>query len=732
MVASGRLQRWWIGLVAAAAMAACRPSKISCEVAVERRSWSDLEKTCTQPRWMPWRKLAQAYRVLDTPEAESLLKALLGTEVDADAAYYLGYRYGTKAGSEECAKAARQYLEQALAGHRRRGEHAQASKDAEAMSRTYNIDFDERLRWAKEAEVEANRSEDPVFRGRAKRALAETYDSIGMASEAIAAFGDAEELLIGAREELAHNYLKHGSFLQDRRSEGDLELALRYYERAERAGPRPKDHIAIWMNRTTTLILLGRLEEADAALAEARRRSETKEQDAFSFIAGHLAASRNQPQLALGHFQSAKDSTSDHAWRAQLALAHAYQRVGGASEQEIALRKAVEVIEALRTNAKSLELRSWIRANRREPYEELFMLLAAQGRHREALEIADRLVAGTWQEKVLGAKGLGSAHNLPIPSSASTAPDGEATELLFYFSLSNGLWRAYLQGEALRLQRLPPDTEKLLEELTSRDADSQVFERAAAYLLPANLGEGPAPLRIIANGKDLAMVPFAALPWRGRPLIFSRSLAFLPTRQEHPCTTATSAPVLMADSQDNLPAARREVQSLAAQLNVEPALGSEATLARLGAARSARLLHIATHGKQTAAGRALELADGNVTGPKALELFAGQAPELVVLSGCATAQNLAPEPWDGLPTAFLAAGSRYVIATLRTIHDDQAAQMMHAYYAQPEALSAVERLAAAQRQLADKLPATVWASFTVWGGNCAPPSSTEQTAHLAR
>lgn len=731
MVASGRLQSWRLGLVAAAvALGACRPPKISCEVAVQRRSWSDLEDTCTQARWAPWRELALAYRALNEnkKEAESRFKALLGTEVDADAAYFLGYLYGLKENME----AAREKLEHALAGHRRSGDRAQASKDAEAMSRTYDVDFDQRLHWAQVAEAEASLSEDPVIRGRAKRALAETYDRLGLANKAHQTFQQAAELLRGSPPELAYTYLKHGSFLQDRRSKDELRLALRYYDKAESAGPRQKDHLAIWINRAATLILLGQLEEADAALANARRQSETEEQQgSCEFIAGHLAASRNQPERAVRHFQRAEDIEQDFAWQTHLALAYAYQRAGHPDKQEASLREAMAVIEALRTKAKSLELRTWIQAHRREPHEELFVLLAAQGRHREALEIADQVVAGTWRDKVLGAKGLGSAHNLPLPASASTAPAGEPTELLFYFSLRDGIiWRAYLHGEALRLEPLPPDTEKILERLASPDANSQLFERAAAYLLPANLTESPAPLRIIANGESLALVPFAALPWRGRPLIFSRRLVFLPTRQEHPCTPATSAPVLMADSKGNLPAARREVQSVAAQLDVEPDLGSGATLARVGAARGSRLLHIATHGKQTATGRAMELADGYLTGPKVLELLDGQAPELVVLSGCATAQNLAPEPWDGLPTAFLAGGSRHVIATLRTIPDDQAAQVMHAYYAQPESLSPVERLAAAQRQLADKLPATVWASFTVWGGNCQQPSS--QTAELAR
>lgn len=721
-----------------AILGSCRGPGSPCEPAIKRANWTEVRAACAGARWAHWRELARAWQAYNDEDVDSAIRwaePLLTTEVEASAAYLLGYAYGYQDDHKAAA-----FMERAFRIHRRQGNHTGASKAAVLMAELSKSDFDKRLFWANLAIEEARKSGDPGTHGSALRSLARAYDIIGMADEAITAFVEAENLLIGSPKELAHTYLKHGSFLVDRGSPKDLQAALDYYDDAEAQGPSEDDQFAIWLNRVFALGQLGRLDEAAQTLGRtgvyvAEQVREDKEKlSKLELVAGHLAAHSGDVARASSHFEAAQRLATidhEHTWEMHLALARAYQRAGRPSEQETALRKAVAVIEALRTKAKSLELRTWIQAHRREPHEELFVLLAAQGRHREALEIADQVVAGTWRDKVLGAKGLSSAHNLPLPASASTAPAGEPTELLFYFSLRDGIiWRAYLQGEALRLEPLPPDTEKILEQLASPDADSQLFERAAAYLLPANLGQGPAPLRIIANGKDLAMVPFAALPWRGRPLIFSRSLVFLPTRQEHPCTPATSAPVLMADSQDNLPAARREVQSLAAQLNVEPDLGSGATLARVGAARGARLLHIATHGKETATGRAMELADGYLTGPKVLELLDGKAPELVVLSGCATAQNLAPEPWDGLPTAFLAAGSRYVIATLRTIPDDQAAQVMHAYYAQPEPLSAVERLAAAQRQLADKLPATVWASFTVWGDNCQPPSS--QTAQLAR
>jgi CHAT domain-containing protein len=91
-----------------------------------------------------------------------------------------------------------------------------------------------------------------------------------------------------------------------------------------------------------------------------------------------------------------------------------------------------------------------------------------------------------------------------------------------------------------------------------------------------------------------------------------------------------------------------------------------------------------------------------------------------VLSGCATAISDAPEAWNGFPSAFLAAGSRYVIATLRSVGDVEAAQVIKTYYQQPATLTPIHRLAAAQAQLAaaqraDAPSTRAWTSFSAWG-----------------
>ena len=56
-----------------------------------------------------------------------------------------------------------------------------------------------------------------------------------------------------------------------------------------------------------------------------------------------------------------------------------------------------------------------------------------------------------------------------------------------------------------------------------------------------------------------------------------------------------------------------------------------------------------------------------------------------------------------------------VIATTRSVIDNAAATVMQTFYAQPAALDPIARLAAAQRVVAARMPATTWASFAAWG-----------------
>jgi hypothetical protein len=381
-------------------------------------------------------------------------------------------------------------------------------------------------------------------------------------------------------------------------------------------------------------------------------------------------------------------------------------------------------------------------SRRARPYEELLVLLVEQDRGVDALVIAESLHARAWLDVVLGQgadrvttaevalaaarirQRLGVASAPPLDGESLIATIGDR-EALVFLTVDEAIWRAHIAHRRVAFRRVPPDAIDLVRRFRAAPGDPAISERAAAALLPAELSTGGDPLYVIATG-PLADVPFAALRWRGRYLIDHRPVARLPGLAALRCGSSTwdQRAIVLGDSRGNLPAAAREVHELAAAMEVSAGVGQAVSRAALGSARGAGLLHIAAHGIMAASRRALVLADGTLTAADVLD--AGLDPRVVVLSGCATAASNDAESWDGFPSAFLAAGSRYVVATLRSVEDTAAARVTAAYYAQPASLDPVERLAAAQRQLSATLPVVDWASFAAWGSaGCedAPPCS---------
>jgi CHAT domain-containing protein len=296
-------------------------------------------------------------------------------------------------------------------------------------------------------------------------------------------------------------------------------------------------------------------------------------------------------------------------------------------------------------------------------------------------------------------------------------------EALVFLAIGSEIWRAHIVRGRVGFERLPADAVDVAYRFRLHPGDRAAGERASTVLLPADLAVSRSPLYVIASGA-LAEVPFAALHSRGRYLIEDRPVARLPGLVALRCAASAWDPraVVIGDSRGDLPEAAREVQRIAASNGAVPRVGAAASRSALAPAHGARLLHVAAHGITTSSGHAIALADGNLTAADVLE--SDLDPEVVVLAGCATAASDDAESWDGFPSAFLAAGSRYVVATLRSVEDAAAARVTSAYYAQPASMSPIERLAAAQRTLVDVLPVEAWASFAAWGSDaCDNPSS---------
>jgi CHAT domain-containing protein len=184
-----------------------------------------------------------------------------------------------------------------------------------------------------------------------------------------------------------------------------------------------------------------------------------------------------------------------------------------------------------------------------------------------------------------------------------------------------------------------------------------------------------------------------------------------------------------------LPAARSELRSVERLLGGRAALftGGQATerAFREAVGRGARVVHLATHAvidERPGRGAAILLSPaGDEDGLLSPEEIAGldDRSDLTVLAACRTALGAGEngQALASLTGAFLAAGSRAVVATLWDVGDSaSAAFMAQLYWELSRGLPPAEALAAAKRNLrADprwRRPA-LWAGYVLIGD--APP-----------
>ncbi|MGN6110254.1 MAG: CHAT domain-containing protein [Kofleriaceae bacterium] len=588
--------------------------------------------------------------------------------------------------------------------------------------------FDDALAFARMAVSFANTTSDPGRRGSALMVLAVTYDAIGRAEHARVAFRTAAEILAARPAELAWVYFKHAVFLLELHTHADAEAALDFLDaaarnadeavRTGRAERVDSLDVAIPFNRAAALSTLGRDDEALASLASLPPTE--RGHAMFQMITGIAAARRGDTDVALAHLDRplADGVSGDYAVTVEVELAHVCRTNGRFADAERALRRAIEHVESLRVGG-SIELRPWILAHRANPYEALIELLVEQDRAADALVVIESLHARAW----LDATAIpGDPEPGPRRSSTATAPLDRVVllehlgdrEALVFLDLGSTAWRAYVAGGVVRVERIPAAAFAVAVAFRSAPDRPDAAAAAAALLLPPELTVGERPLTIVASGR-FADLPFPALRRGSRLLVDDRAIARLPGLAAMRCriSTAGGPPRIKGDAGDDLPHAAAEVRALATAHQVPARLGAAATRSAVLASRDAAWLHLAVHGEVGPEGGALALRDGRFAATSVLR--EQLAPAVVVLAGCSTATGADGESWSGFPSAFLAAGSRFVIATTRSVVDDAAAEVMQAFYAQPAALDPIKRLAAAQRAVAARVPVNAWASFAAWG-----------------
>lgn len=429
----------------------------------------------------------------------------------------------------------------------------------------------------------------------------------------------------------------------------------------------------------------------------------------------------------------------------------ALRRSGRPGEAEQALLRAIGALEDQRETINDATVKSWLMAQRRAPFEELFVLYLEQGRPLDALAVVQRAIARSVVDELLrgrpspgavpgeiisaGAR-LTAARTLSrslraSPGTAAPPIDTVVARLrgrhvVTYFRADRELWAlAITRDSELVARRIGDVTQiaRLVSRWLARPGDAELAAQLGEQLLPQPLVPPAGETLFVVLDDALRDVAFAALRWRGaylverNPVAYGLSAASLAIER---APRRGASPVVIGDPTNDLPDARREAIEVGEALEVAPYLGAAATRAVVLGAANASVLHIAAHTGASANGPAIHLAGAAIDATAILAQPI--APPLVVVLGCGSARIEDRDELGPLASAFIAAGADAVVASRWTVDDAIARRFARAFYAAGGARDPIAALAAAQRRLqSEGVPAGQWATFVVVGGLRAKP-----------
>ena len=685
----------------------------------------------------------------DAEGARALANGLLATEASADAFRILG----EIAIDERRTDAATELLRKARRLHREKNQRAGVARDDLALSEIQGgaVRFTEALHTLDECVEEARAASDAPVEGLCHLAAAHVLSLVGHADGARGEL-DRAELLLSRDRELTKLWLERANIAQDEsrgrehrihESEAlaDLERALEHAQRAQLS----EYALSIELNFAYSQAELGRLTEAELHLEKAAMLDHDKRyQSDRAQLAARIAYHRGDLALASSQNEKLYPGILDDNDRLEVCVMQArieLKRKNLESAEKWA-RRGVEVAEKVRAAQTAVELRPWVLASRRAPYELLFSVLVRAGRFEDAVVVFDQWQGRTLLDSLARSSadpslGLAGTANkiqpavswLPVVSKAPlmTADRRAVVEALHTIDLfglvvaEDELWRLTASRGRIRIDdlgRLDALQDRLDRFLTS-STDPALSGELGELLVPAELFGGTSTLHVVLDAK-LALLPVVALRRGSRALIAARPVLRVPRLPDGATCVApgtSGGAKVLADARGDLPDARSESHRAAKLLHTEAFVGDKATSAALFAAKSDSVLHVAVHAGIDAGGGTLELHDRTVS---ALEISAAQiGPPLVVLAGCSTADSNDPELAGSLATAFLASGSSQVVATLRPVADADTLELMSRFYDEGGTNDPVRKLAAIQAKLAEG-DTKDWPLFAVFGSDCAP------------
>jgi tetratricopeptide (TPR) repeat protein len=304
--------------------------------------------------------------------------------------------------------------------------------------------------------------------------------------------------------------------------------------------------------------------------------------------------------------------------------------------------------------------------------------------------------------------------------------------LLEFVQLDNMLHVVTVASGRIRLCQLCPAAQAselidrarfALHRLARRHADDAGIAAAGVLLADAVERLDALLLRPVAReiaDRPLVLVPTGALqslPWSilpscaGRPVTMTPSATLWDARAS---ARRQYGPALVAAG-PGLPGAEAEAAAIASLHNVAVLAGTGATVEAVTTALDgASLAHLAAHGRihpDNPLFTSLRFADGPLTVYDVERL--GLAPQIVILAACDVGRSAvrAGDEVMGLSAAFLALGTRQVIASVVPVPDAETAPLMIALHRLlATGTPAAQSLAVAQMQLSASRPAAMAAA----------------------
>jgi CHAT domain-containing protein len=262
------------------------------------------------------------------------------------------------------------------------------------------------------------------------------------------------------------------------------------------------------------------------------------------------------------------------------------------------------------------------------------------------------------------------------------------------------------------------ELDRLIDDFRARPDQADAAEALGRALLPPEALPQPQARLHVVPVAPLLRVPFAALRVDGARLLDRHEIVYAPSVTGLAAMASEPDPpvgpgLVLADTRSDLDHAVAESRVVVELTGAAARVGPEATRASLRQAVNLSLLHVVSHSGLGVLGGYLVLTDGEAT---AVDILSWRIrPALVVLPTCSSAATLRSEMWDSLAAAFLAAGSRHVVATVSAVEDTVALEFTRIFYRERGASDPVGGLTRTLRQMAAHSPVSSWSAFVVAG-----------------